>query len=76
MSSRSTNHVADSSRFAIMDDLSCPLFVRETVNMMAQIVSDVENEEEFQPILCAAYMFTQKKVLILRKQLFEYLTIS
>ncbi|CAD7951911.1 unnamed protein product [Amoebophrya sp. A25] len=46
---------AHGSRFAIMDDLSCPLFVREAVKMMHEIVQDVDSLEEFQPILCAAY---------------------
>eukprot|EP00392_Amoebophrya_sp_AT5.2_P011130 g11205.t1 len=39
----------------ILDDLSCPVFVNDTVTLMDEIVADVEEYDEFHGVLCAVY---------------------
>ncbi|CAD7967505.1 unnamed protein product [Amoebophrya sp. A120] len=51
----SSSSSSSRSRYAILDDLSAPLFVLDTVRLMEEIVADVESEEDFQPVVCAAY---------------------
>lgn len=54
-SSSERPQAASPSGFAVLDDLSAPLFVTDTVRLIDEVVQTIETEEQFLPILSAAY---------------------